>query len=227
MILKEFDINGLNLIYFVGLGQINFDFSRFLKINDLKKDKEGLDKLFNMIEDLQEKREDLCIQFINQNYIINQDHIYTACYFVRKAFYDKLNISNRKNLELLLYLAGVRQIKNAIESFGITIDQLKGGSLTYCVIANTSKEVESLNLKLLEKFEARDTPLTLNALSIENFLKIKQYYEFTDEQVKIVLKAHDLFENYKSLNSVNVKSLFFALNELVCEKMALLSTEKA
>ncbi len=227
MIVKEFYFHELNLKYFVGLGQIHFDFDEFLKSNNLKKENEVLEKFFSIIEMLQGKREDITIQFLNDRYIINQDHVFTACYFVQKAFHYNLNISNRKNMELILYLAGIRQIKKAIEAFGINNGQLKEGALTYCVITDTSDEIKVLNLKILEEFKATDISLAVNSVSIDKYQKIKQYYDFLDEQVKIVLKAHDIMENFQPLNSINAENLFFALNELVCEKMALLSIQKA
>ena len=125
MIVRNFYIEAMELRYFIGINQIKFDLNQFLKANSIDDEEEALNYVFNIIEELQEKNKESTIQFISDKYVLNQDHIFIACYYMQKAFFHKTHISNKKNIELLLYLSTSRQISKGFESFGIDYYDLK------------------------------------------------------------------------------------------------------
>jgi hypothetical protein len=73
---------------------------------------------------------------------------------------------------------------------------------------------------------SKDIGLNLGNLSIDKFKIVKKYFEFSDNQVLTVLKAYGYKNDILDINSLNLESLYEALTDLICEKMALLSLEK-
>jgi hypothetical protein len=73
---------------------------------------------------------------------------------------------------------------------------------------------------------SKDIGLNLGNLSIDKFKIVKKYFEFSDNQVLTVLKAYGYNCDELDINSLNLESLYEALTDLICEKMALLSLEK-
>ncbi|MFX0075289.1 MAG: KEOPS complex subunit Cgi121 [Candidatus Hermodarchaeota archaeon] len=111
--------------YNVGINQIEIDPDK-VQINDL----------LELLEAIQNTYENTMLQFFNNRYVLNTEHILQACYFVQKAFHSNTNISNRKNLEFFLYLAAKRQIKISLEFLGIKDSTLQSRRLSYCVITS-------------------------------------------------------------------------------------------
>ena len=119
--------------------------NQFIRANQIDNKEETLKSLFGIIEELENKNKDSIIQVVKDKYILNQDHIFTACYYVQKVFMLKTNISNKKNIELLLYLSTHRQISKGIETFGIKLNDLNKGELTFCIISQ-SNNIKTINI---------------------------------------------------------------------------------
>lgn len=211
MIVKNFYISDLNLKYLVGINQI--------RIFDIT-----LDFILNLTEKIQNDLKNSVLQFFSDKYILNQDHIFTACYYTQKAFTDKTNISKRKNIELLLYLATKRQIKNALEAFGIN---LKSDKIISYVIISNENNLNKINEEILQSLGANEIELTINDQSVKKFNQIKSYFEISDNQINSVLNSYGIEEFNTDLMANNLNNLFLALYDLICEKMALLYVEKA
>ncbi|UCD01315.1 MAG: hypothetical protein JSV23_10605 [Promethearchaeota archaeon] len=222
MIVKEFNIDELNLTYFVGINQIKMTSNRFLDFYGKDKKENILDQFFKIIEELQNKNENSVIQFIKDKYILNQDHIFTACYYLQKAFQQKSNISNKKNIELLLYLATNRQISKSIEAFGIDYPDLNKKCLTLCIISPINN-LNNINNELLRILDAEDIELKINNQSHAKFNSIKEFFEISENQLLPILRSYNI--NTKR-SELSLNFMFLALYDLICEKMALLSLEK-
>ena len=115
MIIKSMKIDELELNYSIGINQIKIDLDNLVGLHKLNNENEILDFLLNLCEEIQDIYGDTMVQFFSDEYVLSQDHILTASYYVQKAFYNEANISKSKNIEFLLYIATQRQIKNAIE----------------------------------------------------------------------------------------------------------------
>ncbi|MBY9021006.1 MAG: hypothetical protein KGD67_08100, partial [Candidatus Lokiarchaeota archaeon] len=152
-------------------------------------------------------------------------HILNACYFVQKAFSTKSNISNKKNLELLLFLATKRQIKLSLESFGVNNYNLQEKRISFCIIS-LEDNIQKINTEINNHFLSKDISSNLGNLSIDKFKIVKNYFEFSDNQILTVLKSYGYKNDIKDLNAINLKCLYRVLNDLICEKMTLLSLEK-
>ena len=214
MIIKKFSIPDLDLNYFVGLNQIKLNNKLF-----------ELNQLIELIEELQKSYRDSIIQFFNDKYIIDQGHVFTACYYVQKVFLYNINISNKANIELFLYLAANRQITPSIGAFGVSEIDLEKKILSFCIIS-PNDNIAEINKTLIKNLEADEIFFALNDKTIEKYNQIKDYFEITDNQIISVLKSYGLRVKDITLMNGSLDNYFLALNDLIYEKMALLSLEK-
>ncbi|MHA2278736.1 MAG: KEOPS complex subunit Cgi121 [Candidatus Kariarchaeaceae archaeon] len=215
----------MELNYFVGLNQISIDLNRIFDKYGIT-DKGDLTKiLFDLTENIQKKNKGLVIQFIKDSCVLNQDHIFTACYYLQKAFLHRTNISNSKNIELLLYLSTNRQISKGIKSFGIDINDLNQGALTACFIS-PSNNIEQVNKELLQSLGANEVKLTINDISIEKINRINHYYDLNNKQINAILNSYGIDQKNTLEQKNNLQDLSLAIFDLICEKMALLNVER-
>jgi tRNA threonylcarbamoyladenosine modification (KEOPS) complex Cgi121 subunit len=214
--MKIYSITNSNGVsnYYLGINQIEID-PKEVQIN----------KLVELIEVIQTHYADTVLQFFNDRYILKPEHILYASYFAQKAFYTKSNISNKKNLELLLYLAAKRQIKLSLEGFGVSNYNLKNRRISYCIIS-LEDNIQQINIEINSNLHSKDVSTNLGNLSIDKFKIVKKYFEFSDNQILTVLKSYGHKIDILDVNSLSLESLYKALNDLICEKMALLSLEK-
>lgn len=212
MIEKEFHLEGENMSYSVILNT--------LKLNE----RYSIDVIFDIINNLQDKYEDSIIQFFNDEYIINQKHIFYAVYFSQKAFQQNINISNKLSIEFLLYLAANRQIKIAIESFGISNYDIENGSLNVC-IASHKKQVMQIYKELLQLLNVEEIIPKFKEISTEKIQKIKQFYEISKNQISTILSSLDS-RNITEIGEVEKLNIIADVClDLIREKMTLLSLE--
>ncbi|MFX1374887.1 MAG: KEOPS complex subunit Cgi121 [Promethearchaeota archaeon] len=225
MILREFYIEEMELRYFVGINQLKFDTNQFFKNKEIVSEEEVLNYIFKTIEELQDKNKESVVQIINDKYVLSEDHIFTACYYMQKAFFHKTYISNKKNIELLLYLSTHRQISKGLESFGINFHDLKEGNIIACIISPIDN-IKKLNKDILQNLNATEIELKLNNLSNDKIKRIIDNYEISDSQIKTVLNSY--INEEKNITELNkeIKIVSLAVFDLICEKMALLNLEK-
>jgi len=214
MITKSIIINEIDLKYSVGISKIQLGSSSL-----------SLEDLFKLIEDIQKDKKGSMIQFFNDELILNSEHVFNACYFTIKAFNNGINISNQKNLEFILYLASKRQIKQSLNDFGLNFTHISNKELTYCIISS-SKELSLIDEVMLQKLNAKHLPLDLNNKNYDKFKRVKDYFQISDNQISVVLKTYGLNFLSKTPTEEDLINLYNVLNDLICEKMALLSLEK-
>jgi len=219
MIIKEINIDERKLNYFIGINKIRLDYNDYLELINVSSDKDAMDNIFSLITKIQDKFKDSLLQFVDDSLILNENHVFSAIYFVQKAFQDKINILNKKNMELLLYLATKRQIKKGIESFGMKLTSLKEGFLTYVVVSPKNNIIE-INQEILQLLGGQDGDFTINNPSIERFNRIQQHFQITNAQINSIRSS------YGFQQEDNLQSLFLAIHDLLCEKMSILSLEK-
>lgn len=223
MIIKEIQINERKLRFYIGINQISLDYNNYLEINKLSNDKGAFENIFKIISIIQDRYKDFVLQFIDDSLILNENHIFTAVYYVEKAFQDNINISNKKNMELLLYLATKRQIKKGIESFGMKITNLKEGLLTYIMISPENNIIE-INQEIINLLRAKNEDLTINIPTIEKYNRIFSHFKINNNQINAVRSAYRL--NIDEKIEENLDSFYLAMYDLLCEKMSILSLEK-
>lgn len=211
MITEQFFIEEMELSYSVLISKVRLSEREYT-----------LEEIFKLIEDSQEKNPDIILQFFDPEIILNEDHIFSAIYFMLKAFQEGINISNKKNIELLLYLSANRQIKKALTFVGISEKNLKDGELYYCIISkNTNIEVN--NEEILEALDAETVEFDLNNQTFEKFNKVRKFFKISDEELTVVLNSYGIDVPEVNLNNQNIDDYYYSLLDLIGERMALLS----
>ncbi|TFG07347.1 MAG: hypothetical protein EU539_05185 [Promethearchaeota archaeon] len=221
MIVKKFNVNQFELQYSVGVGKLRVCADELIDEMNLTKENELLDSILNVIERIEHDYKDITIQLFSDKYIINQNHVFNACYFTQKAFLNNSNISNRKNIELLLYMAANRQIKIAIDAFGIGIRNLKKGELCYCIIS-AADNLLTVNEAILRSLKAEEIDFNIGITSKNKIKELSGFFDIADVQINIILKSYGI----KKVKNATFEQVSVALNDLLCERMTLLSLEK-
>ena len=165
------------------------------------------------------------LQFFNSKYILNSEHIYSACYFTYNAFLSHNNISKSKEIELLLFLSVNRQIKIAIRDFGLPDDTKKDINFILC-LSSFQNNLDIIYTDLQDRINFQELSFKLDDYSIERFNRIKNYFDISDNQIKVLLKSANLKINNNKINEVPLDYLYSALTDIIREKMVLLSIEK-
>lgn len=216
MNIKRFLIkhDNYNLDYYVIVNQIKIDPNKF-----------NLEDIFQFIDEFQGKYSKSTLQFFNSTYLLNENHLFSAIYYTQKAFLNNLNIANTKNIELFLYLATSRQIKVALDRFGVTTTQLAEGKITFCVITQENNGQE-MNQYIIDYLSAEKTLFSVNDQSMEKHNLIKDIFEISDDQLTSALKSQEKKSQPIKNQSNELSFVATALLELICEKMAILSLEK-
>jgi len=225
LIIRKFNIKELSFEYFVGILRIKFNLSQFLQLFTILNEEEALKYLFTLTEEFQNRYKGSMIQFIKDKYLLNEYHLFTACYYMQKAFYHNINISHKKNIELLLYLSANRQISKGIETFGINTEDLRKGNLLFCIVSQ-SNTVEKISSELLSIFNVNEIEQVINSLSNEKITLIKEYYNISDNQIFSILKSYGIKIIDEQISNIDLDSVVLALYDLICERMALLNLEK-
>lgn len=222
MIEGSFFIEELGLKYYVGITEIKFDLTKLLKDNETRDEEDVIKWLFSTSEILQIKHPESTIQFISNKYVLNQDHLYVACYYMEKAFLNKTHISNKKNIELLLYLSTNRQISRAIESFGISKNIIKEEKLILCIIS-PKNNLSIINKEVLQLLKANEVKTTVNDLTTDKLNRIINHFEISETQIKSVKNSYKKSDELGERNNFDVLAL--SIFDLICEKMAILNLE--
>jgi hypothetical protein len=68
--------------------------------------------------------------------------------------------------------------------------------------------------------------ITINDQSFEKFNTIQNFYEISNKQLSSVLKSYGIHISNEKQLDYSLNSMYMALYDLLCEKMALLNTEK-
>jgi len=222
MIVRDFFIKEMKLRYYVGVNQISLDVNQLLKKHNLTGEKEVLDYLFKVVQETQDNNEGSVIQFINNKYVLSLDHIFIACYYFQKAFFQKTNISNKRNIEFLLYLSTYRQINKAIDAFGVNLHDLEKGNVIICIISPINN-IDKINNEILQVLYTYEIEITINRVTQEKINTIIKKYEILDSQINSVMKTY----NKRIIDSDdNLETLSLAVLDLIYEKMALLNLER-
>jgi hypothetical protein len=97
--------------------------------------------------------------------------------------------------------------------------------MSYIIVSNENN-LNKINDEILQNLKANEIEITLNNKNAEKFNQIKSYFEISNNQINAVLNSYGVKNFSNKLIANNLDNLFLALNDLICEKMAILSLEK-
>ncbi|MCG3226783.1 MAG: hypothetical protein H7645_07680 [Candidatus Heimdallarchaeota archaeon] len=142
-----------------------------------------IDLLFDFLRE--RSSAETVLQILDPTLLISVKQLQSAIYHTEKSFENKRNIARTKANELLIRLAGKRQISNALKLLGI-----KDSSQYLLIIAfgakfeNNKKELE----KVVEQFGISEDEAE-NILPISKLKVLSSYYECQENLQEIEKKA--------------------------------------
>jgi len=157
----------------------NFFFSFF------KNEFNSADEALDWLEKVRSVAKVGFIQLLNPSYIVSKKQLEAAVYHTIRAFEEKRNIARDKKTELIVRIAGVNQIKNAFEHFGV-IENIK----EYIVIIFSENEKELKKLKkccqglLSPKTIQWEPKLPIN----KNITKLMKFYNCNKQNIDEITK---------------------------------------
>ena len=219
-------ISDYNISYFVGYDQFYLDIDKYKLENQLKADEKVLKKLISQTSQIQNQFEGVNIQLLDHSYLLNQRHLFLGYYFMQRAFKLGLNISNKRNIELLLYLTGKRQIKHALNAFGLKIPKLYNKPITFCILSsknNLNDIRKAIQKKISNNFVEH---IDINDLKREKLELIRNFFNFNLKQLQVISNSYNYDFKEISENKENLEDYAKILADLISEKMSKLSLEK-
>ncbi len=156
-------------------------------------------------EELLKDNQQVEVQLLDAQKILDSKHIYFSTLNALKAFKKKKNISKNLAMEILLYTSGQRQIKFAIDNFG-----LKKGKMGVVLIGigNKKDELEKLLRKIKELFDIEVDDSLIEALSKKKIELIKSVFDISDIEIETIKREGETLKKI--------------LRKLIIERMALL-----
>jgi tRNA threonylcarbamoyladenosine modification (KEOPS) complex Cgi121 subunit len=121
-------------------------------------------------------------------------------------------------------LATKRQIKIAIQDFGINEGEFNTGLINLCSISSKDN-LDLINREIEKLLNANKLKLTLDNYSFKKYEMVKRYFNISDNQINSVLNSYGAKINAK-IKDKDIPALYLALNDLICERMTLLSLER-
>jgi len=223
------EIQGENKEIYLGFDDLKISI-KYLKEKYNLQDNDDLINLFlTLISKLERQYSPSTIQVFNSEFVISPEHIITAFYHTYKAFNNKINISNQKNIEFLLYLSTKRQISNALNYFGIKIEDIDQDSsinIGY-FIASYENNVNLIKRRIIEKLNAIEGISLITEKSLTKLQKIINFFNISINQLEIYFHSHEKeFISDNFLENNNLNDLYNICLEIILEKMVLLSLEK-
>lgn len=118
------------------------------KIFGAKGNIQNVEEFLNNIREYAEKNK-INLQVFNADLIYGEKHLISAFEHAKRAIKQKTNTTNSLEMEIMLYAAGERQLKNAIPKMGVK----KGKSnLAFIFVNNFEKTQEEKLSQIVNKF---------------------------------------------------------------------------
>ncbi|MHA1819666.1 MAG: KEOPS complex subunit Cgi121, partial [Promethearchaeota archaeon] len=186
------------------------------------------------------KKTKTLIQLFNPDAILSTKHIYYAVYYGLTSFLKGINISNDRNLEIILYASQQRQINVALKIMGLNYEGLgvnthdNFNNLIYFAVEGNSEDainhaLRDLTQLLINTSSDKAFDQNISTISPPNRKKIydiKKLFNVSDNEIRISLMTLG-FPEKLLINEINDKNLEDALLGCIIERMALLSLENA
>ena len=160
------------------------------------------------IQNIRKETGNVTVQFFDARFVAGYEHLYFAVLNALTAFKNNLNISRNLAVEILLYAAAERQIRNAVELLGIKEGT---GNIAVVILAENKDEIVNILNRLSKLVQASEDESILE-IDDEKFEAIKRMFKISDLELEAKLERKGLEKE--------------ALKDLVIERVALLVTRR-
>ena len=167
-----------------------------------------IENVEEFIQNIRKETGNVTVQFFDARFVAGYEHLYFAVLNALTAFKNGLSISKNLAIEILLYAAAERQIRNAVQLLGVREDTAK---VAVVVLAESKDEVVKALDKVSSIIQAEEDE---NILEIDDkkFETIKKLFNVSDLELEAKLERKGLEKE--------------ALKDLIIERVALLVTRR-
>lgn len=150
-------------------------------------------------------------QVFDADYVATWEHLFFATLHALKAFEQGRNISDKTEVEILLYASAQRQIGLALELAGIKSDTKH---IALIAVGDTQRVVEVGVAKVIKSMKGIEKDELLDIQNEEKFSKLCKLFNIGEEELTAVIV------------SKNWKDRVDGLKKIVLDRSALLVVEK-
>jgi len=167
-----------------------------------------IENVEEFIQNIRKETGNVTVQFFDARFVAGYEHLYFAVLNALTAFKNGLSISKNLAIEILLYAAAERQIRNAVQLLGVREDTAK---VAVVVLAESKDEVVKALDKVSSIIQAEEDESILE-IDDEKFETIRKLFNVSDLELEAKLERKGLEKE--------------ALKELIIERVALLVTRR-
>ena len=167
-----------------------------------------IENVEEFIQNIRKETGNVTVQFFDARFVAGYEHLYFAVLNALTAFKNGLSISKNLAIEILLYAAAERQIRNAVQLLGVREDTAK---VAVVVLAESKDEVVKALDKVSSIIQAEEDESILE-IDDEKFETIRKLFNVSDLELEAKLERKGLEKE--------------ALKELIIERAALLVTRR-
>ena len=154
------------------------------------------------IQNIRKETGNVTVQFFDARFVAGYEHLYFAVLNALTAFKNGLSISKNLAIEILLYAAAERQIRNAVQLLGVREDTAK---VAVVVLAESKDEVVKALDKVSSIIQAEEDESILE-IDDKKFETIKKLFNVSDSELEAKLERKGLEKE--------------ALKDLIIERVA-------
>ncbi len=149
------------------------------------------------------------IQFFNSKLIASWQHLFFSVIHSLKAFKQGMNISNKLELEILLYTSAQHQIKVAIERFGVN-EEIK--NIAMIILGNSKEEIENSKLNISELINGTENESVLN-IDGKKYESICNNFNITQLEIETTSVSSKQDDKMEALKDIILNRIAFLVFE--------------
>jgi len=179
------------------------EFGKYLLTTAIEHAKVG--DVEGFLEKLRRKSPATEVQVLRLDGIAGAEHLFFASLNALNAFKQKTNLCKGLPMEILLFASAQRQIKNAIEEFGL---KESPGKLALVAVSKDRGKLENLLEMVLSLTKGKENEGALNTWSKTKIEALKKVYSISERELTATTSAKTSIEK--------------ALKNSIIERMAIL-----
>ena len=138
------------------------------------------------------------LQLFDAGCIATWEHLFFAAINALQSTATGHNLANNLTIELSLYVSGNRQIKIALEKFGVKPNTK---TVAVCIFGNQEKNIMKCNNELLVFFDAAEA-IAMLEINDEKFHILKQIFAIQDIEIDSLASNAIKEEKYAILTNI-------------------------
>ena len=176
----------------------------------------GLSNIRMSFDEIQEKLSTICnenqviIQIFNAELVADWEHLFFSAIHSLEAFKQGKNLSNKLDIELLLYASGQHQIKVAIDKFGI---RLETENIALLIMSNSIELLENAKLSIFKLIKGTEDESILK-INENKFRKLCEIFKISSLEIETASDSADWEDKIEALKQIVLNRIAFLIFEI-------------